>query len=114
MNIAVAVSAQEVNYNLPGVKENLQLNGPVLAAMYRGDVKAWNDPQIAALNPGVNLPDTPVVPLHRSDGSGDTFFSLSTCRSRTPTVGVSRLASVQPSIFRPHRARWLRTATAAW
>ena len=60
MNIAVAVSAQEVNYNLPGVKENLQLNGPVLAAMYRGDVKAWNDPQIAALNPGVNLPDTPV------------------------------------------------------
>ena len=74
MNIAVAVSAQEVNYNLPGVKENLQLNGSVLAAMYRGSVKAWNDPQIAALNPGVNLPDTPVVPLHRSDGSGDTFL----------------------------------------
>lgn len=74
MNIAVAVSAQEVNYNLPGVKENLQLNGTVLAAMYRGSVKAWNDPQIAALNPGVNLPDTPVVPLHRSDGSGDTFL----------------------------------------
>ena len=74
MNIAVAVSAQEVNYNLPGVKDNLQLNGPVLAAMYRGSVKAWNDPQIAALNPGVNIPDTPVVPLHRSDGSGNTFL----------------------------------------
>jgi phosphate transport system substrate-binding protein len=73
MNIAVAISAQAINYNLPGVK-NLQLNGTVLAAMYRGDVKAWNDPQIAALNPGVNLPDTPVVPLHRADQSGDTFM----------------------------------------
>jgi phosphate transport system substrate-binding protein len=74
MNIALAISAQQINYNLPGVKENLKLNGAVLAAMYRGDVKAWNDPQIAALNPGVTLPDTPVVPLHRSDGSGDTFL----------------------------------------
>ena len=41
--------------------------------MYQGTIKTWNDPQIAALNPGVNLPATPVVPLHRSDGSGDTF-----------------------------------------
>ena len=41
--------------------------------MYEGTIKTWNDPQIAALNPGVNLPATPVVPLHRSDGSGDTF-----------------------------------------
>ncbi|HET9876606.1 MAG TPA: phosphate ABC transporter substrate-binding protein PstS, partial [Mycobacterium sp.] len=66
-------SAQQINYNLPGVGENLKLNGKVLAAMYQGTVKTWNDPQVADLNPGVNLPDTPVVPLHRSDGSGDTF-----------------------------------------
>lgn len=74
MNIALAISAQQVNYNLPGVKEQLKLNGKVLAAMYQGKVKTWNDPQIAALNPGVNLPGTTVVPLHRSDGSGDTFL----------------------------------------
>jgi phosphate transport system substrate-binding protein len=73
MNVALAVSAEQVNYNLPGVTEHLKLNGKVLAAMYQGSVKTWNDPQIAALNPGVNLPATPVVPLHRSDGSGDTF-----------------------------------------
>ena len=73
MNIALAVSAEQVNYNLPGVTEHLKLNGKVLAAMYQGTIKSWNDPQIAALNPGVNLPATPVVPLHRSDGSGDTF-----------------------------------------
>jgi phosphate transport system substrate-binding protein len=73
MNIALAVSAEQVNYNLPGVSEHLKLNGKVLAAMYQGTIKTWNDPQIAALNPGVNLPATPVVPLHRSDGAGDTF-----------------------------------------
>jgi phosphate transport system substrate-binding protein len=73
MNIALAVSAEQVNYNLPGVNQHLNLNGKVLAAMYQGTIKTWNDPQIAALNPGVNLPATPVVPLHRSDGSGDTF-----------------------------------------
>jgi phosphate transport system substrate-binding protein len=73
MNIALAISAEQVNYNLPGVTEHVKLNGKVLSAMYRGTIKAWNDPQIAALNPGVNLPATPVVPLHRSDGAGDTF-----------------------------------------
>jgi phosphate transport system substrate-binding protein len=73
MNIALAVSAEQVNYNLRGVSQHLKLNGKVLAAMYEGSIKTWNDPQIAALNPGVNLPATPVVPLHRSDGSGDTF-----------------------------------------
>ena len=73
MNIALAVSAEQVNYNLPGVTEHLKLNGKVLSAMYEGTIKTWNDPQIAALNPGVNLPAIPVVPLHRSDGSGDTF-----------------------------------------
>ncbi len=74
MNIAMAISAQQINYNLPGVTDHIKLNGKVLAAMYKGTVKAWNDPQIAGLNPGVNLPATPVVPLHRSDGSGDTFL----------------------------------------
>jgi phosphate transport system substrate-binding protein len=74
MNIALAISAQQINYNLPGLTDPIKLDGKVLAAMYSGTVKAWNDPQIAALNPGLNLPDTPVVPLHRSDGSGDTFL----------------------------------------
>ncbi len=74
MNIALAISAQQINYNLPGVTEHLKLDGKVLAAIYRGKVKTWNDPQIVNLNPGVDLPPTPVVPLHRSDGSGDTFL----------------------------------------
>lgn len=74
MNIAVAVAAEQVNYNLPGVTEHLKLNGKVLAAMYQGSVTMWNDPQIVELNPGIEVPPTPVVPLHRSDGSGGTFL----------------------------------------
>jgi phosphate transport system substrate-binding protein len=73
MNIALAISAQQVNYNLPGIHQHLKLNGKVLAAMYQGRITKWSDPQVAALNPGLHLPDTPVVPLHRSDGSGSTF-----------------------------------------
>ena len=74
MNIAMAVSSVRVDYNLPGLTDHLKLNGKVLAAMYQGTIKTWDDPQIAALNAGVNLPSTPVVPLHRSDGpSSDTF-----------------------------------------
>jgi phosphate transport system substrate-binding protein len=73
MNIALAIAAEQIHYNVPGVSGHLNLNGKVLAAMYKGTIKTWNDPQITALNPGVNVPDTPVVPLHRSDGAGDTF-----------------------------------------
>jgi phosphate transport system substrate-binding protein len=73
-NIPLAISAQMINYNLPGVKGNLKLNGTILAEMYTGKITLWNDPAIAALNPGVTLPAMKVVPLHRSDSSGDTFL----------------------------------------
>lgn len=75
LNIALAVSSLHVNYNLPGLLTNVRLNGKVLAAMYKGTVKTWNDPQIADLNPGVILPAIPVIPLHRTDpGSNDTYL----------------------------------------
>jgi phosphate transport system substrate-binding protein len=73
-NIPLAISAQMINYNLPGVKGNLKLNGTILAEMYTGKITMWNDPAIKALNPGVTLPADKVIPIHRSDGSGDTFL----------------------------------------
>lgn len=73
-NIPLAISAQMVNYNLPGVTTPLKLDGQVLSAMYQGTITKWNDPAIVALNPGVTLPPTTIVPIHRSDGSGDTFI----------------------------------------
>ena len=73
MSIPLAISSQAVNYNLPGVS-HLNLSGPILAGIYEGKITKWNDPAIAAANPGVSLPDHVIVPVHRLDGSGDTFI----------------------------------------
>jgi len=61
--------------NLPGIEPNkLQLSGSLLADLFLGKIKTWNDPQIAKLNPGLTLPDVPVTVVHRSDGSGTTWI----------------------------------------
>ncbi len=76
LNVPIVVSGQAVNYNLPGIT-NLKLSGDILAQMYEGKITKWNDAAIAALNPGVNLPSTTVVPVRRVDSSGDTFIFTS-------------------------------------
>ncbi len=64
-----------MTYNVPGLSTtHLKLSGKVLSAIYQGKITTWNDAQIASANPGVTLPSTPIVTLHRSDGSGDTFL----------------------------------------
>jgi phosphate transport system substrate-binding protein len=76
MNIPLAISSQMVNYNIQGVPSSthLKLSGKVLSEIYQGSITSWNDPQIVALNPGVTLPAEPIMVLHRSDSSGDTFI----------------------------------------
>ena len=62
------------SFNLPGFgKGELRVTGPVLAEMFMGKISKWNDPKLAALNPGKNLPDTTITVVHRADGSGTTF-----------------------------------------
>src|SRR3954471_7258985 len=61
-------------YNLPGVSAELKFTGPVLADIFLGKVTKWNDPQIAKINAGVNLPATDITVVHRSDGSGTTYI----------------------------------------
>ena len=65
------ISAIAVVYNLPGVK-NVQLSPDTLAKIFTGQIKTWNDPAIAADNPGKTLPSTAVTPVHRADNSGTT------------------------------------------
>jgi phosphate transport system substrate-binding protein len=61
--------------NLAGIQPGqLKLDGKVLAAMYMGTITNWNDPAIAALNPGLTLPDKAIATVHRSDGSGTNFI----------------------------------------
>jgi len=60
--------------NLDGIKPGeLVIDGPALANIYLGNIKKWDDAAIAKLNPGVKLPSTDIVVVHRSDGSGTTF-----------------------------------------
>jgi phosphate transport system substrate-binding protein len=61
-------------YNLPGASADLRFAPDVLADLFLGRITRWNDPRIAAANPGVTLPATAVVIVHRSDGSGTTFI----------------------------------------
>jgi phosphate transport system substrate-binding protein len=59
-------------FNLPGITD-LNFDGPLLADIYLGKVSTWNDPRIVSLNPGVNLPSTPITCAWRTDGSGSNF-----------------------------------------
>jgi phosphate transport system substrate-binding protein len=71
--------------NLAGISPGqLKLTGPVLAAIFLGQVSKWNDPQIAALNPGVSLPNVHITVVHRSDGSGTSFLFTSYLAMKSP------------------------------
>ena len=60
--------------NIPGAHPGqVKLSGPLLAAIYAGEIKTWNDPRISKLNPGLHFPAKEITPVHRSDGSGTTF-----------------------------------------
>lgn len=71
LQVPTCLGAVAICVNLPG-NPALRMDAALVSAMFRGDVKTWNDARIAALNPVVKLPDTPVVVIHRADGSGTT------------------------------------------
>ena len=70
-----ALGAEGVAYNLDlPAGARLHLTGPVLAAIFLGQITRWNDPAITALNPGITLPAASITVVHRSDGSGTTYI----------------------------------------
>jgi phosphate transport system substrate-binding protein len=73
VQIPWTASGTSVAYNLAGAPPHLKITGTVLANIFLGTVKKWNDAAIKKLNPGVNLPDTDITPIFRSDGSGTTY-----------------------------------------
>ena len=92
-NIPLAVAALMVVYNVPGVSSSahLRLDGQVLARMFAGKVSRWDDPAIAALNPGVTLPGATIVPVHRADSSGSTFLFTWYLNAQDPSGWSSSL-----------------------
>ncbi len=61
-------------YNIPNVNAELKFSGPVLADIFLGKIKKWNDPAITKLNAGVSLPATDIIVAHRADGAGTTYI----------------------------------------
>jgi phosphate ABC transporter phosphate-binding protein len=73
LQIATVVGAVVPVYNLKGIEQPLEFTPEVLAGIYSGKIKKWNDPAIRKSNHRANLPDAGIVVVHRSDGSGTTF-----------------------------------------
>ncbi len=73
IQVPIVAGGIAIMYNLPG-SPKIRLDGDTLANIYLGNITMWNDARIAALNPGITLPALPIVPVHRTEGSGTTFI----------------------------------------
>src|SRR5438093_4648025 len=73
LHIPTVAGAVVMTYNVPG-NPSLKLDGETIADIFLGKIKKWNDPKIAASNPGAKLPENEIDVVHRSDGSGTTFI----------------------------------------
>jgi phosphate transport system substrate-binding protein len=86
INVPMAISALTVNYNIPELNTApLKLDGPVLAGIYSGKIRMWDDKAIVALNPDAKLPHHDIIPVRRADGSGDTFVFTQYLTFSTPS-----------------------------
>jgi len=72
LHIPQASGAVVVTYNLPGDNNNISLTPDIIADIFLGKIKTWNDARITSINKGVNIPGLPILVAHRSDGSGTT------------------------------------------
>ena len=72
VHVPTCMGAVVLAYNLDGVNE-LKLSGDIIADIFAGEIKMWNDERLVALNPDVELPSEAIIPVYRSDGSGTTF-----------------------------------------
>ena len=98
MHFPTVLGADVIIYNVPEITQPLKLTGDAIARIYLGQITRWNDPRIATLNPGVSLPASDILVVHRSDGSGTTF------------IFTDYLASVSPDwarvVGRGKEVRW--------
>ena len=73
-NIPTVLGGVVPIYNVPGVTQELNFSGDVIADIYLGKIRSWDDPRIKKDNPGVNLPSRSILPVYRSEGSGTTYI----------------------------------------
>ena len=85
LHVPTVLGAVVITYNVPGVTQPIRLDGDAIADLFLGKIVKWNDPRIAKLNPGVKLPATDVLIVHRSDGSGTTYIFSDYLAAVSPT-----------------------------
>ena len=97
VHIPLAMGAVVPIYNLPAMAHTVRFTSETMAGIFLGEIKTWNDPKMAAANPHLDLPNTPIAVVHRSDGSGVTYKLTEYFSKVSPTwkskLGVS---------FEPH------------
>lgn len=96
LNLPVYVSPIAIVYNVQGVQD-LKLDAATLAGIFKGDIKNWNDPKIAALNPGATFPNQAITPVHRSDNSGTTENFTDTLNKAAADVWTTEASGDWPA-----------------
>ena len=79
LHFPTVAGAVVMAYNLPSVRQPLKLTPELITGIYMGKITTWNDKRLAAVNPGIALPAAPILPVHRSDGSGTTNIFTTYC-----------------------------------
>ncbi len=89
LHFPTVMGAVVITYNVPGVNKPLNLSGDVIADIFSGKVTKWNDARIVAQNRGVSLPNSDILVVHRSDGSGTTYIFSDYLSSVSPSWSTS-------------------------
>jgi phosphate transport system substrate-binding protein len=97
VQIPWALSATSIPYNVPGLNGRIRMTGPVLANIFLGNIKKWNASAIRKLNPKLNLPNTDITPVFRSDGSGTSYNFSDYLSSVSPAWKTKYGVSTQPA-----------------
>ncbi|GAB2471814.1 phosphate ABC transporter substrate-binding protein PstS [Xylanimonas ulmi] len=95
IDLPVYISPIAVAFNLPGI-DTVNLSPDVMARIFAGDLRRWDDPAIAADNPGLDLPDLAITPVHRSDDSGTTANFVDYLAAVAPDVWTWDVSGVWP------------------
>lgn len=112
LNIPVYVSPIAVSFNVEGVKE-LNLDAKTTAAIFKGDIKKWNDPKIKALNANAQLPDADITAVHRSDNSGTTENFTDWLNKAAADVWTEKASGDWPAALKGEAAKGTAGVVAA-
>jgi phosphate transport system substrate-binding protein len=97
LHIPTVLGAVVITYNIPALSASLNLTPQVLADIFSGKITKWNDARLVSLNPGVSLPSSDILVVHRSDGSGTTYIFTDYLSSAVPswkaTIGKGKEVS---------------------